>query len=51
MDVRFTYTLDGILEVECKVDGQESAASLVIERALAALARKRSNSVWHSSTP
>lgn len=33
VDVRFTYTLDGILEVECKVDGQEGAASLVIERA------------------
>lgn len=33
VDVRFTYTLDGILEVECKVDGQEQVASLVIERA------------------
>ncbi len=31
--VRFTYTLDGILEVECKIDGQEGVASLVIERA------------------
>ncbi len=33
VDVRFTYTLDGILEVECKIDGQEDVASLVIERA------------------
>ena len=32
-DVRFTYTLDGILEVECKVQGEETASTLVIEKA------------------
>lgn len=33
LDVRFTYTLDGILEVECKVQGQEKASTMVIEKA------------------
>jgi hypothetical protein len=31
-DIRFTYTLDGILEVECKVQGEETASTLVIEK-------------------
>lgn len=33
IDVRFTYTLDGILEVECKVQGESSASTLIIEKA------------------
>lgn len=33
VDVRFTYTLDGILEVECKVNGQETASTMIIEKA------------------
>ena len=32
IDVRFTYTLDGILEVECKVIGQETVWKRVIEK-------------------
>jgi len=32
VEVRFTYTLDGILEVECKVIGQETAWTMVIEK-------------------
>lgn len=32
IDVRFTYTLDGILEVECKVSGQETVSAMVIEK-------------------
>lgn len=32
-DVRFTYTLDGILEVECKIDGSGERQKLVIEKA------------------
>lgn len=31
-DVRFTYTLDGILEVECKVDNTGEMQKLVIEK-------------------
>ncbi|PTA93750.1 molecular chaperone HscC [Kosakonia sp. H7A] len=33
IDVRFTYTLDGILEVECKVQGESTASTLIIEKA------------------
>lgn len=33
IDIRFTYTLDGILEVECKVHGQESTSRMVLEKA------------------
>ena len=33
IDIRFTYTLDGILEVECKVDGQEATSTMIIEKA------------------
>lgn len=33
VDVRFTYTLDGILEVECKVSGEQTASTLIIEKA------------------
>lgn len=32
VDVRFTYTLDGILEVECKVEGEQAASTMVIEK-------------------
>jgi len=32
IDIRFTYTLDGILEVECKVHGQDAATTMVIEK-------------------
>lgn len=33
VDVRFTYTLDGILEVECKVSGEQTASTMIIEKA------------------
>lgn len=33
IDVRFTYTLDGILEVACTVSGQGAASTMVIEKA------------------
>ncbi|QJT79496.1 molecular chaperone HscC [Kosakonia sp. MUSA4] len=33
IDVRFTYTLDGILEVECKVQSESTASTLIIEKA------------------
>ncbi len=33
IDVRFTYTLDGILEVECRVKGENTASTLIIEKA------------------
>lgn len=33
IEVRFTYTLDGILEVECRVNGEETTSSLIIEQA------------------
>lgn len=33
IDVRFTYTLDGILEVECKINGQGAASTMIIEKA------------------
>ncbi|NIF59437.1 molecular chaperone HscC [Enterobacter sp. Ap-916] len=32
VDVRFTYTLDGILEVECRVSGEQTASTMVIEK-------------------
>lgn len=32
VDVRFTYTLDGLLEVECRYDGSPVIARLVIEK-------------------
>lgn len=32
LDVRFTYTLDGLLEVECRHAGMAQAARLVIEK-------------------
>ena len=32
IDIRFTYTLDGILEVECKVHGQDATTTMVIEK-------------------
>lgn len=32
IDIRFTYTLDGILEVECKVHDQDTATTMVIEK-------------------
>lgn len=33
VDVCFTYTLDGILEVECKVSGEQTASTMIIEKA------------------
>lgn len=33
IDIRFTYTLDGILEVECQVNGQEATSTMIIEKA------------------
>lgn len=33
VDIRFTYTLDGILEVECKVNGQDATSTMIIEKA------------------
>lgn len=33
VDVRFTYTSDGILEVECKVSGEQTASTMIIEKA------------------
>jgi len=32
VDVRFTYTLDGLLEVECRYDGSPMTARMVIEK-------------------
>jgi len=32
IDVRFTYTLDGLLEVECRYDGSPTVARTVIEK-------------------
>jgi molecular chaperone HscC len=40
-DIRFTYTLDGILEVECKVQGEETASTLVIEKVPGQLSEER----------
>ncbi len=32
VDIRFTYTLDGILEVECRIAGEDTMSSLIIEK-------------------
>ncbi|MGG7445636.1 Hsp70 family protein [Kosakonia oryzendophytica] len=33
VDVRFTYTLDGILEVECTLQGEAKTSTMIIEKA------------------
>ena len=33
VDVRFTYTLDGILEVECTLQGETKTSTMIIEKA------------------
>lgn len=40
LDVRFTYTLDGILEVECKIQGENTASTLIIEKAPGSLSEE-----------
>ena len=40
LDVRFTYTLDGILEVECKIQGESTASTLIIEKAPGSLSEE-----------
>lgn len=32
IDIRFTYTLDGILEVECRLPDSDQVTSMIIER-------------------
>ncbi|AWH87911.1 molecular chaperone HscC [Limnobaculum parvum] len=32
VDVRFTYTLDGILEVECNITGESTTSTMIVEK-------------------
>jgi len=41
VDVRFTYTLDGLLEVECRYDGSPVIARLVIEKVPGQMSEKQ----------
>ncbi|GKX51573.1 Hsp70 family protein [Budvicia aquatica] len=40
VDVRFTYTLDGILEVECKVIGETTTSTMIVEKAPGTLSQE-----------
>ncbi|MFZ4831798.1 Hsp70 family protein [Rouxiella sp. Mn2063] len=33
VDVRFTYTLDGILEVQCNISGEAATSTMIVEKA------------------
>jgi len=40
VDVRFTYTLDGILEVQCNISGESATSTMIVEKAPGSLSQQ-----------